>query len=184
DDARVRARLARDGSLFRGYHPEMEAVHRRNAERLAAILDRHGWPGQALAGEDGAAAAWLVAQHAISMPAFMRRARTLLAEAVERGDAPAAQLAHLEDRIRTLEGRPQLYGTQLDWDESGQLAPLPLEDEAHVDERRAATGLGPLRAHAASARASAARDGEQPPPDLEARRREMAAWARSVGWRD
>ena len=44
DDA-VRARLAADGSLFEGYHPEMEAVHHRNAEALRDILARVGWPG-------------------------------------------------------------------------------------------------------------------------------------------
>ncbi|MBL9104753.1 MAG: hypothetical protein JNL82_27665 [Myxococcales bacterium] len=35
DDA-TRERLARDGGLFAGYHPEMEAVHRRNAARRRA----------------------------------------------------------------------------------------------------------------------------------------------------
>lgn len=38
DDLRVRARLAADRSLFHGYHPEMEAVHRRNAARLREII--------------------------------------------------------------------------------------------------------------------------------------------------
>src|SRR5438067_1757058 len=36
--------LARDGSLFQGYHPRMKALHQRHATRLAALIDAHGWP--------------------------------------------------------------------------------------------------------------------------------------------
>jgi hypothetical protein len=35
EDLRVREELARDGSLFEGYHPRMRAVHERNAAGLA-----------------------------------------------------------------------------------------------------------------------------------------------------
>jgi hypothetical protein len=44
EDRAVRAELAADGSLFAGYHPRMEAVHRRNAARLTEIIEAHGWP--------------------------------------------------------------------------------------------------------------------------------------------
>jgi hypothetical protein len=45
EDLRVRAELAADGSLFDGYHPRMEEVHRHNASQLREIIDVHGWPG-------------------------------------------------------------------------------------------------------------------------------------------
>ncbi len=48
-----REELAADGSLFEGYHPRMEQVHRKNADRLRAIVQHHGWPGSNLVGEDG-----------------------------------------------------------------------------------------------------------------------------------
>src|SRR5262249_58872924 len=44
EDQRVRAELAADGSLFDGYHPRMEEVHRRNAARLTAIIEGHASP--------------------------------------------------------------------------------------------------------------------------------------------
>jgi hypothetical protein len=50
----------------------------------------------------------------------------------------------LTDRIRVLEGRAQLYGTQFDWDQNGVMSPLPIEDEPGVDQRRAQLGLEPL----------------------------------------
>src|SRR5438309_8926559 len=83
EDQRVRAELAADGSLFDGYHPRMAEVHRRNGDRLAAILDRHDWPGRGLVGEDGAAAAWLILQHAIGDPPLMRRGLELLGRVPE-----------------------------------------------------------------------------------------------------
>jgi hypothetical protein len=58
-DLRVREQLASDGSLFEGYHPRMREVHERNAERLSAILNEHGWPVRSLVGEEAAQAAWL-----------------------------------------------------------------------------------------------------------------------------
>jgi hypothetical protein len=183
DDQRVRAELVAEGSLFDGYHPRMRAVHEANAERLAFILNQRGWPGEPRVGTDGANAAWLIAQHAIGRPAFQREALEALRLAAARGEVPALQPALLEDRIRTLEGRLQRYGTQFDWDESGELGPLPVEDPDGVDERRRAIGLGPLDQSIRAQRQAAAAEGERPPGDWQARRRSMEEWLREVGWR-
>jgi hypothetical protein len=183
EDRRVRALLAADGSLFDGYHPRMAEVHRRNAARLAEILDRSGWPGPSLVGADGAAAAWLVLQHAIGDPPLMRRGLVLL-RGLGPGEADTAQLAMLEDRIRAFEGRPQRYGTQHDWDGTGHLGPLSIEDPGRVDERRRSVGLGPLEEDTRRIRAQAARAGERPPPDWAGRQRRKREWERSVGWHD
>lgn len=182
EDRRVRAELAADGSLFDGYHPRMAEVHRRNAARLAAILDRYGWPGPARVGADGAAAAWLVLQHAIGDPPLMRRGLALLA-GLAPGEIEPARLAMLEDRVRSFEGRPQRYGTQYDWDETGQLGPLPIEDPEGVDELRRSVGLGPLEENTRRVRAETARAGGSPPPDWAERRRKRE-WERSVGWHE
>ena len=183
EDARVRAELAATGALFDGYHPRMEAVHRANARRLAAVFDAVGWPGVARVGRDAAEAAWRVVQHAVGEPAFVRRGLALLRDAVLRGDAEPAQLAYLEDRVATLEGRPQRYGTQFDWDDAGLLSPRPLDDPDGVDARRRSLGLDSLAERTAAMRARAAAEGEVPPPDAAARRRAAAAWAVSAGWR-
>ncbi|MFY9609353.1 MAG: hypothetical protein WAU45_12160 [Blastocatellia bacterium] len=42
EDQTLRAELADDGSLFDGYHPRVKEVHRRNAARLAEVIDQHG----------------------------------------------------------------------------------------------------------------------------------------------
>jgi hypothetical protein len=183
-DAETRERLAADGSLYGGYHPEMEAVHRANAARLRAIIEAHGWPGRSLVGEDGAEAAWRVAQHAIGEPAFMRAVLPLLQKAIVQEEAPPWQAAYLEDRIHALEGRLQRFGTQFDWDEEGRMSPHPpIEDPEGVDARRAVVGLEPLAEATRKHRAQAAASGEPPAGDLAARRAEGEAWARRMGWR-
>jgi hypothetical protein len=183
EDQRVRTELAADGSLFDGYHSRMRAVHDANAARLDAILRHRGWPGEPQVGEEGAKAAWLIVQHAIAQPAIQRAALEALRLGSARGEVPPLQPAMLEDRIRTLEGRPQPFGTQFDWDESGELSPLPLEDPDGIDERRRAVGRGPLADATRRQRAAAAAQGERPPADWGARQRGMEAWLREVGWR-
>jgi hypothetical protein len=183
EDLRVREQLASDGSLFDGYHPRMREVHERNAERLLEILLEHGWPGRALVGERASRAAWLILQHAIGNPSLQRHGLSLLKTAAAADDVPPAQVAMLEDRIRTNEGRNQLYGTQFDWDEQGQLSPLPIDDEINVDVRRREVGLGPLAQDIQHKREVAALEGDQPPRDWQARQREMESWCRMVGWR-
>ena len=178
EDRRVREELAADGSLFEGYHPRMEAVHRRNAARLRELIAEHGWPGASLAGADGAEAAWLIVQHAIGEPDFVRSSLELLRGAAGRGEAPAWQAAMLEDRIRMFEGRPQRYGTQLRPDTDGVARPYWTEDPEGLDERRRAVGLEPMADRLARA------EPEPLPADRERLEREYEAWLRRVGWRE
>ena len=179
EDDRVRAELAAEGTLGEGYHPAMEAVHRRNADRLRAIVGEIGWPGRSAVGEDGAHAAWRILQHAIGEPDLMRGMLPALERAAAAGEARPAEVAMLEDRIRVFEGRPQRYGTQYDWDEAGMwMVPMgSVEDPGAVDQRRRAVGLEPMVGRRPPP------PGEEPPDDVEARRRDMDEWARRVGWR-
>jgi hypothetical protein len=59
--------------------------------------------------------------------------------AVKAGDASAKEWAYLVDRVAVAENRKQTYGTQFDGQE-----PFPIDDEAHVDQRRKAVGMGTL----------------------------------------
>jgi hypothetical protein len=179
EDDETSERLARDGSLFVGYHPQMEAVHRRNAARLREVLTQVGWPRRELVGQDGASAAWRIVQHAIGEPALLRGCLPLLQAVAAEGEADPAEVAMLEDRIRVFEGRPQRYGTQYDWSDDGT-AMVPMvgvEAPESLAERRAAVGLPPMVWR------NPPPPGGQPPADSATRQAEMGAWARRVGWR-
>ena len=54
-----------------------------------------------------------------------------------------ADVAMLTDRVRTQEGKLQVYGTQFRIVD-GALAPFPIEDPAHLDARREQAGLLPM----------------------------------------
>jgi hypothetical protein len=120
---------------------EWNRVSSRNTDRLKEIVERYGWPGHSMVGEDGAQHAWLLAQHADHQLDFQRRALALVAEAVEHGEAKTRQLAYLTDRVRMNEGKPQLYGTQLAGLRDGRVVPWPVQDADQLDARRAAMGL-------------------------------------------
>jgi hypothetical protein len=182
-DLNLREELVRDGTLFDGYNKRMAALHRQHNLRLQEILDQHGWPTRREVGDDGANAAWLILQHAVLAPDLMRAALVLMQQSVSDGDCEPKHLAYLTDRVRTLEGRSQLFGTQHDWDPDGQISPLAIEAPEDVDERRRRVGLEPLMEATHRLRQQAAAEGEQPPVSYQARQDEKERWARSSGWR-
>lgn len=173
EDQRVRAQLAATEELFRGYAPKMAEVHRRNAQGLESVVEKFGWPGKSVVGEEASNAAWLILQHAIGNPKLQRRCLPILREEVAQGEAEPAHAAYLEDRICFFERRPQRYGTQFDWDENGQMSPWLLEDPNKVDEFRRSVGLPPL-----ADRIEQARKGENEEPKPVSSRSGKKKWKR------
>lgn len=181
NDLSVREALVVDGSLGNyGYHPRMEDVHKSNAARLAAIIEQYGWPGKSLVGEEGAWAAWLIAQHSIGNPPFMRHCLSLLKQAAANNEVIPWHAAMLEDRIRMYEGKPQIYGTQFQPNKNGELVPYTIENPESVNGRRLAVGLNTIEERTAELRAQSARENIPTPPDLE---EQYEKWLYSVGWR-
>ena len=121
----------------------MRAVDSSNTAWLQGVVARGGWPTRAQVGEDGVQAAFLLVQHADHDPAFQARMLPLLEQAVATGDARPGQFALLSDRVAKAQGRRQRYGTQSTITD-GRVVIDPIEDSAHVDERRARMGLPPL----------------------------------------
>jgi len=176
-DQDVRSELAANGTLFDGYHPRMQAVHKEHAKHLRHTIAQFGWPTEAMVGPEGAKAAWVIAQHSIGEPDFMRQCRNLLDDASKQGEVPRWQFAYIDDRIRVFEGRPQTFGTQL-CEKDGVLQPCPLEDSANVERLRHEAGLPPLTDILERARSN-------PPPatkDKLAKDLQELAWCREVGW--
>lgn len=112
-------------------------------DRLREIIARHGWPTFRMVGVDGATAAWVIAQHSDHDAAFQQRALKLMRAAARAGQADLVELAYLTDRVAVNTGTLQTYGTQVTCVD-GAVAPRPLIDPEHVDDRRAAVGLGPI----------------------------------------
>jgi len=114
-----------------------------NLQKIENILDKKGWAGKDLVGEQASMTIFLVIQH--SDLETQKKYLPMMREAVKKGNANAANLALLEDRIAMWEGRKQIYGSQLYYDEKkGKYFVSPIEDPDNVDKRRAEVGLGPI----------------------------------------
>jgi hypothetical protein len=176
-DLALREELQAEGTLHGGYHPRMEEVHRDNAQQLRELIERFGWPNERLAGSDGAEAAWLIAQHAIAEPDFMRACCSLLEHEVASGTVPKWQLAYLDDRVRVSEGRLQRFGTQFEVTPEGPEL-CPVENPDSLDERRLQAGLGPIAERLESMKNSPRPTAEE----FAAYKRAELTWRVKVGW--
>ncbi len=181
-DLQLRDQLIQKNELNDGYNAEMEFLHNTNARHLNVIIDEIGYPTITKVGKPASEAAWLIIQHAISLPRFMKKCAIMLEKAVEEQQADAKNLAYLLDRIAVFEGKPQLYGTSFDWDKSGELSPNAYDDIILVNERRRAIGLNTLEAQTVLIRHRAREENESTPPDYKKRQKAYDAWRKKVGW--
>lgn len=181
-DLELRDKLIQNGQLFDGYNKEMEAMHNRHAEILNEIIEKHGFPTIEKFGKEANEAAWLVIQHSISKPEFMKKCAVLLEKAVAENQAEAKQLAYLTDRIAVFEDRPQLYGTQFDWDENGEMSPKLFDNIEKVNERRKSVGLNSLQEQTEIIRKQIIAENQKPPADRQERNKQADEWRKKVGW--
>lgn len=181
-DLELRDRLVQNGQLGEGYNEEMEELHTKNAKILNDIIDTIGYPTIDKVGKEASEAAWLVIQHSIGIPGFMKKCMELLDKAVNENKAEPIHLAYLADRIAAFEEKPQRYGTQFDWDENGELSPKLFDDLAKVNQRRKSIGLNTLEEQTIIMRRQAENENHFPPIGLEKRKQEFDQWRKKVGW--
>ncbi|WP_282079309.1 DUF6624 domain-containing protein [Aquimarina algiphila] len=114
--------------------------------KVMNIIDTYGWLGTDIIGEQGNTTLFLVIQHAdldtqVKYLPVMR-------EAAKKGDVYPRNLAYLEDRVASKQGKLQIYGSQVKYyPETKVFDVWPIVDPMNVDERRKSVGLGPLAAH-------------------------------------
>lgn len=116
-----------------------------SVQQLKIIIAENGFPSVSSFGEGGARAAWVVVQHSDDLE-FMKDYLELMKKHSD--DVDKELLASLEDRICILEGRPQIYGTQMSKNPRGW-KPKPIKDPDNVNARRKELGLNTLEAHMA-----------------------------------
>ena len=141
-DLQVRQSLLESGELNKGYHEQMEAIHLKNANRLNEIIQEIGYPNNEKVGKPASEAAWLIIQHAISLPEFMKACLKLAEVESQNGNISPVNVAFLKDRISMFENRPQSFGTQFEFDEKGNFQPYKLDESIEIiNKRRESLGL-------------------------------------------
>lgn len=179
-DLEVRKRLAETGELFNGYNSEMEKVHTDNAKELGKIINAIGWPTKEKVGVSANQAAWLIVQHAISLPDFQRLCLKSLGQLSDKDSR--MQFAYLYDRIKFNERQPQRFGTQFDWDENGEFSPWELESTDNIDDLRNELELPPIQQQIEYMRKQVQESGETAPINFAEHQKEIRDWALKTGW--
>ena len=137
------ARMAYNAAVKAGGKGDFAAAETADAATLIVlhrVVAASGWPGKTMVGDEGAHDAWLLVQHMDKDPAFQKQVLGLMKELVKTGEVEEVEYAYLYDRVAVAEHRKQLYGTQF----GPHREPQPIEDEANVDARRKAIGLGTM----------------------------------------
>jgi hypothetical protein len=103
------------------------------------ILDKFGWPGYNMIGIPGSTTLFLVMYQADAKT--LQHYLPLLKKQAISGEASLGYVAAFTDKIEVGNGRPQIYGTQVD---SSRRQPYLIKEEQSVDVRRKGLGLPPL----------------------------------------
>ncbi len=143
EDQAVREGFGEGGKIDTAQIRRMMHVDSANTTWLKAYVARWQWPTAQQVGKENVEGAFLIVQHAIHDTAFMRAMLPAVTQAAKAGDLKPSDVALLGDRVEVKAGHGQRYGTQFSI-RDGRLVLDPIEDSAHVDERRAALGLMPI----------------------------------------
>lgn len=122
-----------------------DSVYNKNQKRAKEILDKHGFVGFDLAGENGSRNFWLIVQHSDHNPEFQKEVLAEMKKEVEKQNADSRNYGLLVDRVNLNTGKAQIYGTQVTYNmNNGQAYPKKLADSVNVNKRRKSIGLEPI----------------------------------------
>jgi hypothetical protein len=122
----------------------LHKIDQSNLAWIKPLVDASGFPSVADVGAQGVQNAWLLTQHADSDPAFQAKVLSQLKQRLKSENFMRADYAMLIDRVRLAQNKKQIYGSQLAPKDDGQWVLRPVEDRAHLDQRRATMDLMPM----------------------------------------
>jgi hypothetical protein len=123
------------------YIKRMQEIDKENKQNIVKILTKYGWIEKSKIGSKASEAIFYTIQH--SDLALMDKYLPDLKRLAEMGEAKPIHAAMMEDRVLMNKGKKQIYGTQAnDWFRADRkMAIWPIEDPAHVNERRKKVGF-------------------------------------------
>jgi|GEM_PF-1790331 len=140
-----------ESSFFQqGYGRRFYMMDWQNTQDLKALIRQHGWFKVSEWGAEADQQAWLLVQHADNEPDFQKEVLGRLSKLYSSRETNPKNYAYLFDRVASSfkdpsKRKPQRYGSQGSCVGPGKWEPLPIEDVANVDVRRAEVGLPPLQ---------------------------------------
>jgi len=132
---------------------KLQVLEKQTFDRHIPIIKdiylRYGYPTIKLVGQEASTHYFALIQHSDSDPKFQSSMLPTLKSLSKKGQVSIKDYAYLYDRVQRNTGGQQLYGTQLSFDNNGNLFdssnkiiyPKDLADPDNVDKRRKKIGL-------------------------------------------
>ncbi len=122
-------------------------LNKNNVLDLGKIIKKYGWPKKSVFGAIGSGTAFLIIQH--SDIKYQKKYLPKIKELCEINEADWQDYALLLDKVLVSEKKPQIYGSQVNYNKlTKQYELFPIEDEKNVDKRRKKAGLETLKDYA------------------------------------
>lgn len=122
---------------------ELDKVCRHNTNVVKKYFEIRGYPGLKQSGKDAQKYFWLIVQHSDHDVKFQSDVAKALKILINDNNGSTRNYAFLCDRVNKNLGKPQLYGTQIEW-LNGVPIPYTLENEKEVNKMRLDMGLEPI----------------------------------------
>src|SRR5689334_3459721 len=124
---------------------KLHKLYEDSTVKLCELIKTNGWPTTATVDRDGVASTYYILKNGGTYE-LQRDLLPVILAAIKKDPAQKPEFAGVYDRLRVSAGMKQLFGTQA-VSMGGFLVLYPIEDEKHVDDRRAEFGMSTLDAH-------------------------------------
>ena len=121
---------------------KLHKLYETSTAKLCELIKTNGWPTTAMVDREGVAATYYILKNGGTYE-MQRDLLPVILAAIKKDPLQKPEFAGLFDRLRVSAGMKQIFGTQA-VSMSGFLVLYPIEDEKHVDDRRAEFGLSPM----------------------------------------
>ncbi len=123
----------------------VDAINLREAKDL---FNNYRLPTNSKVGAENAHKFWLVVLNSNEDTEFQTQILKAMHEELEENDISTADYAFLADRIRVNQGKAQIYGTQVEYNEiTERFEPFALRKPESVDQRRVIMGLERIQSY-------------------------------------
>lgn len=125
----------------------------RHIPIIKAIFKNNAYPTFEKVGKESSNNFFILVQHSDKDVKFQEQMLPYIKKQVDKKQVKGSNYAYLYDRIQINNGRQQLYGTQLDYDNEGNAFPKNLKDKETVNARRSEFGMPTLEDYLTNATA-------------------------------
>ena len=133
--------VARDQSK-KSDQEKLHKLYETSTVKLCELIKTNGWPTTAIVDRLGVAATYYILKNGGTYE-LQRDLLPVILAAIKKDPLQKPEFAGLFDRLRVSAGMKQIFGTQA-VSTGGFLILYPIEDEKHVDDRRAEFGLSTI----------------------------------------